>query len=79
MQRLVILGGPGAGKTWLAKRTARRCAEEAIAALAAGSTLDEIELPLYTTCSRLFSAHGDIREAAVSALSNSSLTWVAPG
>ena len=65
-RRLVILGGPGAGKTWLAKRTARRCAEEAIAALAAGSTLDEIELPLYTTCSRLFSAHGDIREAAVS-------------
>ena len=28
--------------------------------------LDEVELPLYTTCSRLFSADGDIREAAVS-------------
>jgi tetratricopeptide (TPR) repeat protein len=65
-KRLVILGGPGTGKTWLAKRTARRCAEEAIAALATGSTPDEIELPLYTTCSRLFSAHGDVREAAVS-------------
>ena len=29
--RLVILGGPGSGKTWLAKRTARRCAEDALA------------------------------------------------
>jgi hypothetical protein len=64
--RLVILGGPGAGKTWLAKRTARRCAEKALAKLAAGETLDEIELPLYTTCSRLFSARGDIRNAVVS-------------
>ena len=37
-QRLVILGGPGSGKTWLAKRTARRCAEDALEALAAGGT-----------------------------------------
>ena len=65
-QRLVILGGPGAGKTWLAKRTVRRCAEDALQALAAGGTLDEIELPLYTTCSRLFGAGGDIRQAVVS-------------
>ena len=65
-RRLVILGGPGSGKTWLAKRTARRCAEEALNNLASGAPLDKIELPLYTTCSRLFSADGDIREAAVS-------------
>ena len=64
--RLVILGGPGAGKTWLAKRTARRCAEDALQVLAAGGTLEEVELPLYTTCSRLFGADGDIREAVVS-------------
>ena len=64
--RLVILGGPGAGKTWLAKRTVRRCAENALQVLAAGGTLDEVELPLYTTCSRLFGAGGDIREAVVS-------------
>ena len=62
----MILGGPGSGKTWLAKRTARRCAEDALEGLAAGGTLDEVELPLYTTCSGLFSADGDIREAAVS-------------
>ena len=65
-QRLVILGGPGSGKTWLAKRTARRSAEEALKALAAGGTVGEVELPLYTTCARLFSATGDIREAVVS-------------
>ena len=64
--RLVLLGGPGSGKTWLAKRTARRCAEDALKALAAGGTLDEVELPLYTTCSRMFSADGDIRQAVVS-------------
>jgi len=64
--RLVILGGPGSGKTWLAKRTARRCAEDALQVLAAGGTLEEVELPLYTTCSRLFGAGGDIREAVVS-------------
>ena len=64
--RLVILGGPGAGKTWLAKRAARRCAEDALQVLAAGGTLEGVELPLYTTCSRLFSAGGDIREAVVS-------------
>lgn len=65
-RRLVILGDPGSGKTWLAKRTARRCAEAALQTLAAGGTLDEVELPLYTTCSRLFAADGDIRQAVVS-------------
>ena len=64
--RLVILGGPGSGKTWLAKRTARRCAEDALHGLAAGGTLDDVELPLYTTCSALFSAEGYIRDAVVS-------------
>ena len=65
-QRLVVLGGPGSGKTWLAKRTVRRCAEGALQALAAGASLDEVELPLYTTCSRLVGTDGDIRQAVVS-------------
>ena len=70
--RLVVLGEPRSGKTWLAKRTARRCAEAALAKLEAGGTLEEVELPLYTTCSRLLSVDsairnvdGDIRKAAV--------------
>ena len=65
-QRLVILGGPGSGKTWLARRTARLSAEKALQALADGDSLDEVELPLYTTCSHLVSADGDIRQAVVS-------------
>ena len=69
-QRLAILGEPGSGKTWLARRAARRCAEDALDALAAAGTLNDVELPLYTTCARLFSAAADgdrdIREAAVS-------------
>ncbi len=46
-ERLVILGGPGSGKTWLARRTARRCADTALAALTAGAPLDEVELRVY--------------------------------
>lgn len=65
-ERLVVLGAPGSGKTWLARRIARRCAENALFALANGALIGEVELPLYTTCSRLFTAEGVIREAAIS-------------
>jgi hypothetical protein len=65
-QRLVVLGAPGSGKTWLAKRTARLSAERALAALAGGAALEETELPLYTTCFYLFAADGDIRQALAS-------------
>lgn len=66
--RLVVLGGPGAGKTWLARRTARRCAEDAREALAAGASIDEVELPLFTTCSQLLAVPSniEIRQAIVS-------------
>jgi hypothetical protein len=66
--RLVVLGGPGSGKTWLAKRTARLCAEVALKALADGASLDEIELPLFVTCVQLSSASpiDNIRRAVVS-------------
>ena len=65
--RLVILGGPGSGKTWLARRTVRLCAEAALNALAAGALPDEVELPLYTTCARLSAAppSDGIRRAVV--------------
>lgn len=42
--RLVILGAPGSGKTWLAMRTARSCAEEALKGLEEGAALDEVAL-----------------------------------
>lgn len=65
--RLVVLGGPGSGKTWLAKRAARLSAEAALKALAAGAQANEVELPLYTTCARLAAAPpgDDIRRAVV--------------
>jgi hypothetical protein len=69
--RLVLLGGPGSGKTWLAMRIARTAAERALAALDEGKALAEVELPLYTTCSRLASASGAIRETAAYSAVNS--------
>jgi NACHT domain/Trypsin-like peptidase domain len=69
--RLIILGEPGSGKTWLAKRTARRCAEAALQAITDGADLDEVELPLYTTCSALYAdAQTDVRDAAISSTLN---------
>lgn len=47
--RLVILGGPGSGTIWLARRAARRCAEAALEALAGGAGIDEVELPSLRT------------------------------
>jgi NACHT domain len=70
--RLVILGGPGSGKTWLAMRAARTSAEQALNRLDGDASLDEVELPLYITCSRLISTPGDIREAVAS----SALNWI---
>ena len=66
--RLAVLGGPGSGKTWFARRTARLCAEAALRALADGADLGQIELPLYVTCARLADAPlgDDIRRAVVS-------------
>jgi hypothetical protein len=46
---LVVLGGPGSGKTWLAHRYARQAAETALQQLEDGADLDEVELPLFTT------------------------------
>ncbi|MDP9696773.1 UNVERIFIED_ORG: hypothetical protein J2X79_004356 [Arthrobacter globiformis] len=48
-QMLVVKGGPGAGKTWLARRYARRAAQTALSQLEGGVSLDEVELPLLTT------------------------------
>ena len=72
--RLVILGDPGSGKTWLAKRAARRCARRALAKLATGASLDEVELPLFTTCEDLLSTVG--RATPVSTVASSALSRV---
>lgn len=63
----MILGDSGTGKTWLARRAARRCALAALARLADGASLDQVELPIFTTCTRLMAMpSGDsIRDAVV--------------
>ncbi|MGH2217571.1 hypothetical protein, partial [Enterococcus faecalis] len=48
-QMLVVLVGPGSGKTWLSRRYAREAAHAALASLDDGAELDEVELPLLTT------------------------------
>ena len=77
-RRLVILGGPGSGKTWLARRTARRVAEAALQALMAGGTLDEVDLR-FTPPARACSAPtATSATQPCQARSTSSLTWEAP-
>ncbi|MEU4362768.1 NACHT domain-containing protein [Promicromonospora sp. NPDC023987] len=51
-EMLVVLGGPGSGKTWLARRYARDTARAALDRLEAGANLDEVEIPLFTTWDR---------------------------
>ena len=64
--RLVVLAGPGAGKTWLTRRAARRAAERALRDLASGMDLDQIEIPVLLTCTAFLISPGDARTAAVS-------------
>ena len=64
---LAVLGGPGAGKTWLARRYARMCAQQALAALEAGADLLSVEIPVYTTWDGWSKANGGTRQAIVAA------------
>jgi hypothetical protein len=52
--RLVVLGGPGSGKSWLARQVARRAAEAGLVRLANREPLEKIELPLLVTISPFF-------------------------
>src|SRR5262249_31547353 len=63
--RLVVLGGPGSGKTWLARRIARRCAQDALRQLDAGASVADIEIPLFATCADFARAEGDVRDAVL--------------
>ncbi len=64
-QHLVILAGPGAGKTWLARRIACRAADRASGELQHGAQLDNVEIPLLLTCEQFRTAPGSARDAAV--------------
>ena len=64
---LVVLGGPGSGKTWLARRYAREAARAALTGLENGADLNEIELPLFTTWNQWTKTTGDPRHSLVAA------------
>jgi hypothetical protein len=66
-QHLVILGGPGSGKSWLARRFARECAQVAHRQLSGGAPLENVQLPLLTTWDTWTHYRGSTRESLVEA------------
>lgn len=66
-ERLVVLGGPGAGKSWLARRSMVRAAEAALTALAEGADPDSVEVPLFARCAVVLASDTDAWEAVVNA------------
>ena len=65
---LTVLGGPGSGKTWLARRLAREAAETALEKLR-DPRVDpaSVELPLFTTMADWIKRHGTGFEGLVEA------------
>ena len=65
---LTMLGGPGSGKTWLARRLAREAAETALEQLQ-DPRVDpaSVELPLFTTVAEWIKRHGTSFEGLVEA------------
>ena len=65
---LTVLGGPGSGKTWLARRLAREAAETALEKLR-DPRVDpaSVELPLFTTVADWIKRHGTGFEGLVEA------------
>lgn len=62
---LVVLGGPGSGKTWLARRIARRAALKALRGLQSGLPTEAVEIPLFVTCEQFQTAPGSRWDAAI--------------
>jgi hypothetical protein len=52
-RRLLVLGGPGAGKTWFLSRAAIACAERALVQLGAGTELSQVKVPMVATMTAL--------------------------
>ncbi|OFT65039.1 hypothetical protein HMPREF3159_01355 [Brachybacterium sp. HMSC06H03] len=68
-EHLVVLGGPGAGKSWLAHRIVRDAAHAARDALRNGSRPQDVEIPILTTWETVRSqpANGSIRSRLLAA------------
>ncbi|NVM98405.1 NACHT domain-containing NTPase [Arthrobacter sp. SDTb3-6] len=66
-QMLVVLGGPGSGKTWQARRYAREAAQIALSRLQEGASLSDVELPLLTTWDQWAKTGGPLRASLIAA------------
>ena len=66
-ERIVLLGGPGAGKSWLARRIVIDAAEQADEELAAQADPAMVEIPLFARCAAVFATSLPAWEAVVSA------------
>ena len=64
-ERLVLLGGPGAGKTWLARRIVIDAAGLALGALTAETDPPTVEIPLFARCTAVFGSDRPVWEAVV--------------
>lgn len=64
---LVVLAGPGSGKTWLARSYAREAARRAIERFANGADTRDVEIPLLVTWDQWARSLGGPRESLVEA------------
>ncbi|MFC8797304.1 NACHT domain-containing protein [Promicromonospora sp. NPDC057138] len=64
---LVVLAGPGSGKTWLARWYAREAARRALDRLGADAQLEDVEIPLFVTWDQWSHAGGGVRDSLVDA------------
>lgn len=75
--RLLVVGGPGSGKSWFACRTAARAASRALDELLNGADEAELEIPLYAPCEGFFEHardKGPRRGVAFAALASADFT-----
>jgi hypothetical protein len=54
--RVVVRGGPGSAKSWLARQSTIRSADIALDLLTEKADLDRVEIPLFALCSRSLSS-----------------------
>jgi NACHT domain len=66
-ERIVLLGGPGAGKSWLARQIVIDAAEQADEELAAQGDPAAVEIPLFASCAAVFDTRLPAWEAVVAA------------
>ncbi len=78
-ERVVILGGPGAGKTWAARRSAIEAAAAALEALSNDADPATVEIPLFARCVAAFAISAATWEGVVEASLSQVTDRLGPG